>query len=146
MTMSRFKLQLVIIIFFKPILYFIKVLKLCQSLYFLSVLDNSLCYMSLVMFVYYCVLFIIKTWKNAVFSTPAYIRRHYGDSCVRGVRRLTHIKKRIMKSRHDIIFLQTCIIYNLVPKMSRFKLQLVIIIFFKPIIYSIKVLKLCQSL
>ena len=42
---------------------------------------------------------------------------------MRGVRQLTHIKKRIMKSRHDIIFLQTCIIYNLVPKMSRFNLH-----------------------
>ena len=49
---------------------------------------------------------------------------------VKYVRRVVKLKKKVQKSQADIRFLTTCILYNLTPKMSRFKTVYIELIIF----------------
>ena len=61
--------------------------------------------------------------KNALFRVPSQVRGHFGEATLRSLRRVVKLKKKVQKSQADIRFLTTCILYNLTPKMSRFKLH-----------------------
>ncbi len=69
------------------------------------------------------VLFIIKITKNSLFYTPCLVRGHFGEATLRTLRQIVNLTKKIEKSKSDIKFLTTCIMYNLTPKMTRFKLH-----------------------
>ena len=69
------------------------------------------------------VLFIIKVSKKAIFTTPTHIRGHYGEQTLRTLRRIVKLTQKLIKTKLDIRFLTKCIMYNLAPKMVRFKLH-----------------------
>ena len=69
------------------------------------------------------VLFIIKLTKKSLFYTPCLVRGHFGIATLRTLRQIVQLKKKMEKSKADINFLTTCIMYNLTPKMARFKLH-----------------------
>ena len=68
------------------------------------------------MLTYLIVLFITKISKNALFRVPSQVRGHFGEATLRSLRRVVKLKKKVQKSQADIL-------YNLTPKMSRFKLH-----------------------
>ena len=69
------------------------------------------------------VLFIIKVSKKAIFTTPSHLRGHYGEQNLRTLRQIVKLTQKLVKANCDIKFLTKCIIYNLTPKMVRFKLH-----------------------
>ena len=69
------------------------------------------------------VLFLIRFTKKSLFYTPCLVRRHFGEATLRILRQLVKLNKKVEKSNADICFLTTCIMYNLTPKMTRFKLH-----------------------
>ena len=75
------------------------------------------------MLTYWIVLFITKIAKNALFKVPLQVRGHFGEATLRSLRRVVKLQKKVLKSQAEIKFLTTCILYNLVPKMTRFKLH-----------------------
>ena len=75
------------------------------------------------MFIFLAALFTVKFAKNAVFSVPRYLKAIYGADKLRSVRRLVNLHKKLRKSIMDTEFIKRCILYNLTPKMSRFKLH-----------------------
>ena len=72
---------------------------------------------------YFVVLFVLKLTKNAIFNVPSVIKRHYSTASLRTLRQLERLKRKHVKRLCDIHFLKTCILYNLKPSMTRFKLQ-----------------------
>ena len=75
------------------------------------------------MFIFLAALFIVKLSKNAVFSVPRYIKAIYGTDKLRAIRRLANLHRKLRKSAMDSEFIKLCILYNLTPKMARFKLH-----------------------
>ena len=72
---------------------------------------------------FFVVLFILKLTKNAIFNVPSIIKRHYSSQNLRTLRHLERLKRKHVKRLCDIQFLKTCLLYNLKPAMSRFKLH-----------------------
>ena len=75
------------------------------------------------MFIFLAALFIVKISKNAVFSVPRYVRAIYGTEKLKAIRRLVNLHRKLRKSAMDSEFIKLCILYNLTPKMARFKLH-----------------------
>ena len=69
------------------------------------------------------VLFVIKVTKKSLFSTPCLVRGHFGEATLRTLRQIVRMRQKLEKSKADINFLTTAIMYNLTPKMTRFKLH-----------------------
>ena len=75
------------------------------------------------MFIFLAALFITKLSKNAVSSVPKFIKANYGEDKLRMIRKLFKLHRKLAKSQLDIQFIKMCILYNLAPKMTRFRLH-----------------------
>ena len=66
--------------------------------------------------------FISKCLISKNKSVYYYIRSNYNDSVVKKVRRWEKLRTKMVKTELDMKFLNTCLIYNYVPRFMRFKL------------------------
>ena len=71
----------------------------------------------------FALIFVIKLWSNSNKCVSEFIKKRYGQNNLSLYRKYEDALCQLKKAELDVKFLETCKIYNVIPKFLRFKLH-----------------------